>query len=83
MNPSLPKPTHASIDSEPLHTDSAMREYGKLCRIEALEEAITLLKKVSDGYGVTDRGLSNEEYTRMKWTAMEHCVHISRLKAKE
>jgi len=50
------------------------------CRGAALEEAVLLLKKIEDGYGVLDRGLSDDEYSRMKQTAREHQVKIKGMK---
>jgi len=52
----------------------------QFCREQVLEEAARLLETVEASYGVTDRGLSKEEYARMKHTAREHQTAIRRLK---
>ena len=64
---------------EAIHYKDAVA-WGLMCRLAAFEEAALLLEKIEAGYGVTDRGLSDEEYERMKQTAREHQVAIRRLK---
>jgi len=77
MNLPLPK------FNQHLYTADEVLELCEAARSVALKEVVELLKEIEAGYGVTDRGLSDEEYKRMKQTAREHCVHIKRLEAKE
>lgn len=48
-----------------------MKAYGQACREHALEDAAKSLEAIEAGYGVTDKGLPDAEYARMKQTARE------------
>ena len=42
------------------HTDAAMREYGALCRKQALEEAANLLEKAVQNINALSKSIANE-----------------------